>query len=51
MGALVLAACVGTGTARADTVSINLGGPLTLPVAPCHSTTPKEAISRVSCSG
>ena len=30
MGALVLAACVGAGTARADTVTINLAGSINL---------------------
>ena len=31
MGALVLAACVGAGTARADTVAINLAGSINPP--------------------
>src|ERR1019366_1290480 len=31
IGALVLAACVGAGTARADTVAINLAGPVNPP--------------------
>ncbi|HXP85950.1 MAG TPA: IPT/TIG domain-containing protein [Bryobacteraceae bacterium] len=31
MGALVLAACVGAGTARADTVAINMAGPINPP--------------------